>query len=108
MQNPNVHTKTIADGFRCLQDQLVALRDDPRQVIGQSAVRERDLRATLENDDFGVFVLSAQTSGCAHAAGNATDNQNSHLLTEDVAENASVLLFGIWITLAEVFIGHAR
>ena len=107
MEHPNFNTKSIANSFRSLQDQLLARRNRSRKVIRQPTIRERDLGAALKNDDFSSFVLPTQTRGDAHSAGDSADYQNTHLLTEDVAENAGVLLFGIGIAFATLLTGNS-
>ena len=50
--------------------------DDTTYVIGKATVRERHGATTFDDDDFGALMNSAESGGCGHSTGHASDNHN--------------------------------
>ena len=61
LSGPHIERKALAEAFGCLKQQAPAVRDGPTDVVGQAAVRERDVLATLQHDDLGRLVEPPQT-----------------------------------------------
>ena len=51
LSGPHVQREALAEALRGLQQEAVAVRDGAPDVVGQAAVRERDVVVTLEYDD---------------------------------------------------------
>src|SRR5947209_20062381 len=52
--------------------------DDAADVIGQSAVREGNVRSPLHHHDLGVLVEPAETGGARSSAGDTTHDYDLH------------------------------
>jgi hypothetical protein len=73
--HPHVEVEAAVERRRGLQEQALALFDDAAEVVGESAVRERDVATALEHRDVGVLVEPAQAGGGGHAAGDSADDE---------------------------------
>jgi hypothetical protein len=60
-----------------VQQELRAVGDLVAHVVGQTAVGEGDVLATLEDDDLGGLVEAARAGGRRHAAGDPADDHDA-------------------------------
>jgi len=73
----DLDAKTITQQFRGGHQQLSLVGDDVAHAVGQAAIGKRHERAAFEDDNLGVLVQTAQSSGCRGAAGNASNDDDS-------------------------------
>ena len=76
--DPNVEIESRREAFGSLQQQAFPLSDDTADEIGQTAVRERDIRTGLVNRDVGGLVQATKSRGGRHSPGDATHNDDFH------------------------------
>ena len=68
---PYIDRMTGAEAFRCHHHQRITVGHDAAEMIRQTAVGKRHMRALFKHDDLRMFVQSAQ-SGCGRCAGSHT------------------------------------
>lgn len=71
----DVESEAGGEGFGGVEEEGLAVFDDSADVVGEAAVGEGDVAAAFEDGDGGCFVEAAQSGGCGHAAGDATDDE---------------------------------
>ena len=76
--HPHIHIEAGMKGFGRLKLQLGTVGDGAADVVGQAAVGKGNEPAFLQQDNLGVFVITAQPGGSTSAAGDTADNQNFH------------------------------
>jgi hypothetical protein len=72
----NVNVESLLELRWLLKHQRTAMGDDTTYVIGKATVRERHGATTFDDDDFGALMNSAESGGCGHSTGHASDNHN--------------------------------
>ena len=80
MEQANIDIVTVLKQLRRHQQQAVAFRNGPAHIVGQAAVRERDILALLENDDLGIFIRAPCLCGSARSGGHAANHYYLHRL----------------------------
>jgi len=63
-ENAHVHVETLAHGLGRLDQQFVLGLDHVADIIGQAAVGIGNVFTLFKQDDFGLFIVAAQTSCC--------------------------------------------
>ncbi len=86
----HVEGEALAQAFRCLQQQAVSLRDLPADVVGQAAVRERDVVIALEDDDLGRLVQPPQPCSRRGTRRNSTHDHRLHLVASPVPSSTDL------------------
>ena len=74
----HVHMKPGTEAFRSLYGQLGLFVDHAANVIGQTAVGERDVISAFEQNNPGRFVIPAQARRSRRASGDPSDNYYLH------------------------------
>ena len=85
---PDIDAETVSHLLRRGDEQGVSRADDVADMVRQSAVGVRDIVSTLEHDDFGFFIESAQSGRTTGPACHAADNDNFHQETS--------FIFAVW------------
>ena len=67
------------EGVRGVEEELGGIFDLTADVVRESAVREGHVRAALQHDDLGALVAPAQAGRRAHATGDSSDDNYSHV-----------------------------
>ena len=75
---PAVDREVLAEQLLARDQQVGLVLDDAAHVVGQAAVRVRDVRAALHHHDLGLLVQPAQARGARRAAGDAADDDHLH------------------------------
>ena len=75
----HANAKTIPEQLAAGYQQLVALGDFTTQVIGQSAIGERDVWALFQDGDVGVRIDAPRPRGGGGTTGHASDYHNLQL-----------------------------
>ena len=75
---PHVQFEPLAEPLGRDDQQLAAIGDLAAEVVGQAAIGKRDVRSSLEEDDFGVFRKASRPGGSRRAARHASDNKQLH------------------------------
>jgi hypothetical protein len=75
---PDSHVQVEGHGERgwSVQQQRISPCDFAGEVVRQAAVGEGDVVPLLEDDDVGVLVKAAGAGRSAHAAGDASDDDD--------------------------------
>ena len=74
----HVQFEPLAEPLGRDDQQLAAIGDLAAEVVGQAAIGKRDVRSSLEEDDFGVFRKASRPGGSRGAARHASDNKQFH------------------------------
>jgi len=70
---PHIDRKIPAKHLLVRNDQARFLRDHASYMVGQSAVRVRDVRTAFDHEDIGLLIESAQTRRTRRAVSNSTN-----------------------------------
>ena len=70
----NLDVKQVAEPLGRGDQQLASVGDHAADVVRQPAVGEGDVAASLEDEDFGVFIHAAEPRGARGAPGHAADD----------------------------------
>ena len=73
-----VDVEHVAKGVRGRDQEARLLLDHAADVVGQAAVRVRDVGPALHHEDLGVLVEPAQARRARGAAGDAADDDDFH------------------------------
>jgi len=84
--DPHIQIEAGIQAFRCLHQQTLAVFDDTANVVGQTAVGERNIGAALEYDDGCGFGKTTGPGRRAGAARNSADNENSNGIDHDFSK----------------------
>ena len=73
-----IDVEAVAEALRCLQREFGSIGDGPADVVGQAAVGVAHVSGTLDHDDFGVLIQTAQTGRGGCSSGDAADDDDFH------------------------------
>ena len=62
-----------------MKEELGGVFDLAANVVGEPAVREGHVFAALQHDDLGALIAPAQACRRAHATGDSSDDEYSHV-----------------------------
>jgi hypothetical protein len=79
-ERADVEVEQRAQAFRRLDREFRAVRNLAADVIGQPAVREGNVRPSLDHDDVGALGMTAGTCGGGGATGHSADDQQGFRL----------------------------
>ena len=75
----HVEVERSLEGLRGVEEELGGVFDLAADVVREPAVREGHVFAALQHDDLGALVAPAQAGRRAHATGDSSDNNYSHV-----------------------------
>ena len=75
----HVEVERSLEGLRGVEEELGGVFDLATNVVREPAVREGHEFAALQHDDLGALVAPAQAGRRAHATGDSSDNNYSHV-----------------------------
>ena len=75
----HVEVERSLEGFRGVKEELGGVFDLAANVVREPAVREGHVFAALQHDDLGALIAPAQACRRAHATGDSSDDEYSHV-----------------------------
>ena len=75
----HVEVERSLEGLRGVEKELGGVFDLATDVVREPAVREGHVFAALQHDDLGALIASAQACRRAHATGDSSDDEYSHV-----------------------------
>ena len=76
-----IDVKPLAESFRSLHEQTVALGNHSPQVIRQTAVGIRDVSPFLKKNDFCLLCVSTNSGCCSSSTGYPSNDKHLHNLS---------------------------
>lgn len=77
-KDAHIDIETVVEAFGRLQHQVFFVSDDIANIVGKTAVGKGNVGPALQNNDFRLFVQTAQAGSDRSAAGDTADNQGFH------------------------------
>ena len=76
LPGPHIQAKSASQELGRRHQELLPVSDFAAQVVGQSAIGERDVFVLLEEDDFRLFIHPPRTGRGRRSAGDAADDHD--------------------------------